>query len=223
MTTAERAEHHHRMDDARRQRAELERHNHEQAAIRAKSIFAPATLASDTHLYLVKKGISAGIAKQSRGALVLPIVSFDNKLASLQFIQPDGSKRLLSGGAKRGNYIPAGGNVMEPSRVIICEGWATGRTLSELDPAALIMAAIDAGNLQAVAMNARAKWPHLPLVIAGDDDRLTDGNPGRTKANAAAITSGASLMFPQWGDDMPQSLSDWNDWRQWMRTNGGGS
>jgi len=35
-------------------------------------------------------------------------------------------------------------------------------------------------------------------VIAGDDDRLTAGNPGGTKAKAAAIASGALLALPQW-------------------------
>jgi len=221
MTPAERAEHLRRMDETRRHRAELERLKHKEAADKAKDIWINSTLVDDTHPYLVRKGVTAGIAKHSRGALVLPIVSFDNKLASLQFIQPDGSKLLLSGGQKKGNYIPAGGNVTEPSRVIVCEGFATGRTLSELDPKALVLAAIDAGNLEAVAKNARAKWLRLPLVIAGDDDRMTEGNPGRTKAKAAAIASGAAVMFPQWRDDMPLTLSDFNDWHSWIKSNGG--
>lgn len=221
MTTAERAEHQRRVDDARRQRAELERHKHKEGADKAKDIWIKSTLADNNHPYLVRKGVTAGIAKQSRDALVLPIVSFDNKLASLQFIQPDGTKRMLSGGQKKGNYIPAGGNVTEPSRVIVCEGWATGRTLAESDRTALVLAAIDAGNLESVAMNARIKWPDLPLVIACDDDRLTEGNPGMTKGRAAAIASGAKIMSPEWPDDAPLKLSDFNDLHQWLKAKRG--
>lgn len=220
MTRQELDAHRQQMEQARRQRAELDRRAHEQAAIEARSIWGKSGLAHDDHPYLVRKGVTAGIAKQSRGALILPILSFSMDMRSLQFIQPDGSKKLLTGGQKKGNFTPCQ-LVESPSRILICEGWATGRTLAELDPTASVLAAIDAGNLESVAANARAKWPNTPLVIAGDDDRQTEGNPGRTKANAAAIASGAALMFPQWHDDMPMSLSDFNDWHLWIKRQGG--
>ena len=54
----------------------------------------------------------------------------------------------------------------EPSRLIICEGWATGCTLAEDKSDALVLAAIDAGNLKPVAIAARCRWPLEELVIA---------------------------------------------------------
>ena len=148
-------------------------------------------------------------------------MDFTGKLFSMQFIGVDGGKRLLSGGRKRGCFIPVDGDIEKDSRVIICEGWATGCTLAEDEPAALVLAAIDAVNLEAVSITAHHRWPTAELVIAGDDDRMTQGNPGATKARAAAIVSGALLALPQWPTDAPESLSDFNDLAAWLA--GGGS
>ena len=45
------------------------------------------------------------------------------------------------------------------------------------------------------------------IVIAGDDDTKTDGNPGRTQATLAAEAVGALAIFPPDG-------GDWNDYHQ---------
>jgi len=57
-------------------------------------------------------------------------------------------------------------------------------------------------------------------VIAGDDDRRTVGNPGATRAKAAAIASGALLALPQWPKHTPDHLTDFNDLAVWLA--GGG-
>lgn len=92
----------------------------------------------------------------------------------------------------------------------------TGCTLAEAEPAATVLAAIDAGNLNYVALAVRHRWPTAKLVIAGDDDRLTAGNPGATKARAAAIAVGALLAFPQWPKGAPNRLTDFNDLVMWL-------
>ena len=148
--------------------------------------------------------------------MTLPVVDFTSTLTSLQFIDADGGKRLLSGGRKRGCFIPVAGDKENPSRVIICEGWATGCTLAEDEPAALVLAAIDAGNLEPVATSTRRRWPAAELVIAGDDDRLTTGNPGATKAKAAAIASAALWALRQWPENAPDHLTDFNDLAVWL-------
>ena len=148
--------------------------------------------------------------------LTLPVMDFSDRLTSLQFIATDGGKFLLSGGRKRGCFIPVAGDMKEPARIIICEGWATGCTLAEVEPAALVLAAIDVGNLEPVALEARRRWPSAVLVIAGDDDRLTAGNPGAAKAKAAAIASSALLALPQWPENTPDHLTDFNDLAVWL-------
>ncbi len=220
LSRAERAAFAHRVEEAKKQ-AEAERRTRQaEAATRAVAIWNTATPAPGNHPYLIRKRIRPHGARIHKGALTLPVMDFTGRLTSLQFVAADGGKLLLSGGRKRGCFIPVAGDMANPTRVIICEGWATGCTLAEDEPAALVLAAIDAGNLEPVALAARRRWPSAELVIAGDDDRLTAGNPGATKAKAAAIASGALLALPQWPEDAPEHLTDFNDLAVWLA--GGG-
>nr|VFJ73984.1 MAG: hypothetical protein BECKFW1821C_GA0114237_105618 [Candidatus Kentron sp. FW] len=57
----------------------------------------------------------------------------------IQFIAPDGEKRLLKNGRKQGCFIHVHGDTVNPSGVIICEGWATGCTLAENEPGSLVL------------------------------------------------------------------------------------
>lgn len=209
-----------------RLRAEAERGAiQSRAAIRARAIWNAATPAPRDYPYLLRKGIDPHGARLHKGALTLPVMTLSGELTSLQFIKPDGCKMLLSGGRKSACFIPITGNFADfansapgnCSRLVICEGWATGCSLAEDERAALVLAAIDAGNLELVALAARSRWPSAEIVIAGDDDRLTAGNPGATKAQAAAIAADALLALPQWPKDAPESLSDFNDLSLWLR------
>jgi len=208
--------------EAAKQQAEAERRARQaEAAERAAAIWHAATPAPNNHPYLIRKRIGPHGARLHKDALTLPVMDFSRNLTSLQFIAVDGGKLLLSGGRKQGCYIPVAGDMENPNRVIICEGWATGCTLAEDEPAALVLAAIDAGNLEPVALSARRCWPTAELVIAGDDDRLTAVNPGVTKAKAAAIASDSLLALPQWPKDAPEHLTDFNDLAVWLA--GGGA
>jgi putative DNA primase/helicase len=188
---------------------------------RAAAIWNAAKPAPRDHPYLIRKRIQPHDAKLHKDALTLPVMDFTCRLTSLQFIAADGDKLLLKGGRKRGCFIPVAGNTQDPTRIIICEGWATGCTLAEDEPAALVLAAIDAGNLNPVALSARRHWPSSELVIAGDDDRRTADNPGASKARTAAISSGALLALPQWPENAPENLTDFNDLAVWLA--GGGA
>ncbi|MEW8436877.1 MAG: toprim domain-containing protein [Candidatus Thiodiazotropha taylori] len=209
-----------RVEVAKR-RAETERRTRQaNAANRAAAIWNPATPAPGNHPYLIRKRIQPHGARLHKDALTLPILDFSGRLTSLQFIGTDGGKLLLSGGRKQGCFIPVAGDMKLSTSIIICEGWATGCTLAEDDPTALVLAAIDSGNLMPVAMAARNRWPSAKLVIAGDDDRLTAGNPGATKSKAAAIASGALLALPLWPEDAPKHLTDFNDLVVWLGGHG---
>lgn len=186
------------------------------AAKRAVGIWKKASPAPTYHPYLVRKRIRPHRARIYREALVLPVIDWSGTLTSLQFIAPDGSKRLLAGGRKQGCFIPVAGDAQAPAKIVICEGWATGCTLAELLSSALVIAAIDAGNLLSVALMARCRWPTAKLIIAGDDDRKTPGNPGRRKAREAAKAARARLILPDWPEDAPDSLTDFNDLVTWL-------
>ena len=79
---------------------------------------------------------------------------------------------------------------------------------------------MNAGNLKSVAMALRAEYHSVEIIIAGDDDRRTDGNPGRTAANAAAVAAGGLVTFPEWPADAPDTLTDFNDLAVWSKAHG---
>jgi putative DNA primase/helicase len=202
-TRAHLAEREAERERARAARARAEREEHMAAAGRALRIWNAAKPVSPAHGYLRRKRVESHGAREYRGALLLPVADFARALWSLQFIEADGSKRLLKGGRKAGNHIP----VQEPdapARLLICEGWATGCTLAESDAAALVLTAVDAGNLQAVAVAARRRWPGLDMVICGDCDPA-----GIEAANRAARAAGALVAFPEFPPGA--TGTDWND------------
>jgi putative DNA primase/helicase len=59
--------------------------------------------------------------------------------------------------------------------------------------------AVDSGNLLPVARAVRSQCPDARLVICGDDDPSVKGNPGRAKAEAAALEVGGVVVFPGFG------------------------
>lgn len=201
-----------------RAKAEKKRQaRHARAAKRAAEVWTAATPVPSNFLYLRRKGIKPHSARLSGRSLILPIVDFDDKLMSLQFISSYGRKRLQAGGRKSGCYIRVSGNVTSVSRIYICEGWATGCTIAEHQHPGLVLAAIDAGNLESVAVSARHRWPSAEIFIVADDDRMTYGNPGVTKAQLAAEMAEAQVLIPTWPEGAPQNLTDYNDLTQWLK------
>ncbi|MAM58716.1 MAG: DNA primase [Salinicola sp.] len=188
----------------------------QEAATRARTVWDAAKPASATHPYLMSRGVPAyGLRQCRRGWLLVPLYA-QGELVNVQWILPNGKKRFLKGGQVQGAYSLVGEPVAG-GRLFICEGWATGATLYRLtgDPVACAM---NAGNLRAVAETMRAALNRsLDLVIAGDDDRQTAGNPGRQAANDAALAVGAMVLYPKWPEGCPDDLTDFNDLYRWHR------
>ena len=219
MSPGERASQKARFDRAKAMREQERTQRQARASKRAVALWGAALPAFFDHPYLVAKQVRSHHVRQLGESLLLPLRDFDGHLCSLQFIARDGAKKLLSGGRKRGCFIPVDGpqRSSDASRVLICEGWATGATLAESEPEALVLAAVDAGNLKPVTLAARKRWPDVDLIVCGDDDRKTPGNPGVVAALEAAKAAGAKLALPQWPVSAPLCLSDFNDLANWMR------
>lgn len=202
-----------RIEQARRQR-EAEQHQRQQvAAAEAMGLWTVAEPAAPDHPYLTRKGCQPHGLRQLGDVLLVPLY-LGRVLVNLQRIYPDSGKRFLPGGRVTGCYSPIGR--LEPgARLYLCEGWATGATIHEYNGAA-VACAMNAGNLFAAGDRLRRAYPDSPLIVAGDDDRQTEGNPGRTAAERAAADLGAyGVVFPPWSGEEPLSLSDFNDLRQW--------
>lgn len=201
-----------RIEQARAQRHAEQQQRHQQAAKKAQRLWQRALPANPSHAYLVAKGVAPHNLRQCGPSLLVPLYA-QGHLVNLQFIQPDGAKRFLSGGQVKGTYSPIG-QIQQGKPLYLCEGWATGATLHQ-HTGCPVACAMNAGNLLPAGQSLKARYPDLELMVAGDDDRLTEGNPGRTAANATALALGAALVFPNFPDHAPLSLTDFNDLALW--------
>lgn len=200
-----------------RMRREVERvRGQKQAAELARNWWRRAQPADPGHAYLVAKQVRAYTLRQRGDELLVPLYEYGH-LVNLQRIGADGRKRFLRGGKVQRSYSPLG-TVKPDKPLCICEGWATAATLHHSGYA--VAAAMNAGNLKPVAQALRMRYPHLQIIIAGDDDRQTEGNPGRTLANAAAVAAFAGVAFPDWPAEAPLTLTDYNDLVVWRRAHG---
>ena len=191
-----------------RAKAEAERRaGHEAQAIEARREWAEASPAPAAHPYLIAKGVQPHALRQAGAALLVPLFDAFGLLWNVQRIQADGSKRFRPGRA--GGLFSPLGDLTDPARLLICEGWATGATLHE-ESGHPVLCAMNAGNLLPVAKAARATWPAADLLICADNDRHTAGNPGLTAATEAAKATGAGLAVPPFADD--ELGTDFNDW-----------
>lgn len=160
------------------------------------------------HGYLQRKGIyHHGTRRDRHGNLVVPVY-IAGEIVSLQLIKPDGQKLFLRDGKTRGGYFRIG----EPgNRVLIAEGFATAATLFE-DAGTCTYAAFNASNLTPVAQWVVQQHPDAEIIICGDNDHATEGNPGKTAAIKAAKAIGGKWVVPDFtGLNYGPKDTDFND------------
>lgn len=185
----------------RRQKEQAE--SHKQASQKAHKLWKSAIYADVSNEYCHRKNIQPHGCKtigsgNLRGVLLVPLYDAGDKLVNLQFIQPDGTKRFLAGGKKKGCFF----TMNEPTEtILIAEGFATAASLFEYHGLQTYVA-FDASNLVDVAKVVRTKYPDSEIIICGDNDL---SGVGQTKARAAALAIGGKYYVP------PTPGHDWND------------
>ncbi|MEW5250883.1 zincin-like metallopeptidase domain-containing protein [Microbulbifer sp. 2201CG32-9] len=167
--------------------------------------------------YLVRKGVkNYDVRMDKKGRLVVPLRNAQGQIRSLQRIGSNGFKSLKKGAEKQGNYHLLNGDKLATSKAyFIAEGYATAASIAEATNMPVV-AAIDAGNLPAVAQQFHHQYHDKGVVIAGDDDRFNEkGNKGRRKAEEAVslVGDGARLVLPRFGNN-PERATDFNDLHQ---------
>lgn len=130
---------------------------------------------------------------------MIRIYDQDKQLVNLQFIDPAGNKRFLSGGKKKSCFSFVGDKLSQT--MLICEGYATGASLYQVTGLFTVVA-LDAGNLEAVALTIRKHYPNHPIIIAGDND---ESGTGQKAARSAALAVGGKYILPG------RIGHDWND------------
>lgn len=208
------------MREAKHQREKLRIEEQTDAAKEAERIYHSCPNANASHPYLVRKCIKPFFAHQKGNYLVLPILNFDGALRSLQYIAPNGKKWFLINGAIIGNFIPIQHQLVESMRILICEGFSTAGSIAQEYPDACVIAACDAGNLKAVAVDIRLHLPRAEIVLCCDDDRLNPTNPGIKYGREAAFAAEALFTSPNWPEDAPANLTDFNDLQIWLSRTG---
>lgn len=209
MTQAERDTHRARTAAMKAQR-DAEQTQRQQRAREATTVMLGNASPVQVHDYLTGKGIRPHGVKSDGVRLLIPMRDTANILHSLQTIAPGGDKRFQPGGRVTGCYFSIG----TPDGVlIVCEGFATGASLHECTGHAVAVA-FNAGNLKPVAVALHSKFPALKIIVAADDDHRTDGNPGMTKAKAAAQAVGGVLAVPMFAASRPDTATDFNDLHQ---------
>ncbi len=229
---------------AERDRAALEAERDREAdnaAEKAVRLWDKANTIVNGHTYLARKGILAyvGPARLRSNLLVIPAYNARNTLRTLQFIASDGEKRFLTGGEKSGCFCPIAAKTDDRSKIVICEGYATGISI-RLATMMPVIVAFDAGNLTPVAEIFRKRYPDSEIIIAADNDAFTVGhrfkpadidisslsgtsefwaactrdghliNTGIEKGKAAAEKVGGRCVWPEFSD-VTARPTDFND------------
>lgn len=179
---------------------------HALAAESARSVWNNCQVITEptAHPYLVKKRINPHTVRlnsyKQYNNLVIPVFSPEGEIISLQFINPDGSKRFQKGGKKGFFFFGMAVNASKP--VLIAEGFATGASLHE-NTGLQVFVAFDAGNLKATAQTVRKQHPAALIVLCADNDA---SGVGQAKAKQAALAVGGVVIMP------PDVDTDFNDY-----------
>jgi putative DNA primase/helicase len=227
-----------RADQDKQQAARYER-----VASDVQAVWQGAAAAPADHPYLKAKGIDGsdlrvGVPGQTMecadrttgelykasiaGRLLVPVKDQAGAITSLQTIDAEGRKTFWPGGKVQGGHHVIGGSADSPWPLIVCEGYATGRTLHAMT-GNTVAVAFNAGNLLAVAEAYREKNPNRTIYIGGDNDHAKEGqigpdgkpkkNVGKTKALEAADMVRGYALIPQFNSttDRAANRTDWND------------
>lgn len=151
---------------------------------------------------LNRQVIAVGAMTFPAGSLVVPLIDEAGELVNVQLIDDRGGKSYLAGGRKAGAFHRIEGGEL----VAVVEGYSTGLSV-HLASGATVYCAMDCGNLAVVAAIARRQHPEARILLCGDNDADTQGNPGKTKAEHAAAVIGGLVA-------LPPVAGDWNDYHQ---------
>ena len=162
-----------------------------------------------THPYLEKKKIKEYNVRVYKNYLAIPLY-YNKKIVSLQLIDQNGGKKFLSGGRVKDCYFRIGKVERENVTLCLAEGYATGASIHEATGFPVLVA-FNCNNLESVAKITKKEYPNANIIICGDDDFNTENNPGKLKANNAALVAEAKVAIPKFDENRPEWAKDFND------------
>lgn len=193
-------------------------------AVRLKEKLSLMNELTEPTPYLTAKGIQvhSGIyTDEDKRLTYIPATDIEGNVWTVQYIAEDGTKRFAKNARKEGCFHVLGGldKLVNVPVIVIAEGYATAATIKQATELPAVVSALDSGNLKAVAKTLHEKYPHIPIIIAADDDKhleLSKGvNPGKEKATEAAKAVNGLIILPTFApgeqSENPKKFSDFND------------
>ncbi len=121
------------------------------------------------------------------GTLVLPMFDINQKLWSLQFVLPNGTKLFIKNSRKSGTCFLLGSAYDLDANTPIClaEGFATGASI-HMATGYPVFVCWDDGNLVKIAQDVRHTFPNQLMLICGDND-LYDKKTGEKNGKNAGV------------------------------------
>jgi putative DNA primase/helicase len=199
------------IEKAQRKLTKEKNTGHTEAVVIAQQLWNSASECL-THPYLEKKKIKAHGLRIDRQTLLIPLHDEHGNLISLQKIWPDPKKLgkfikgFLKGSRLQGNCFTIG---EIKDNVVICEGYATGATIHEITGIPVVVA-FSSNNLLNITQRVVKNYPQSGVIVAADNDRFKEGNPGLTKAKEAAKSVNVRLVVPEFASDDGEP-TDFND------------
>lgn len=194
------------VEKSKREAEEQREKEYDKGATKAQNETEGLKKAKKTHPYLKTKKVAPNGLLVRGDDLVMPLTNSDGAITTYQTISPDGVKKLMYGGKKKGSAYHIKGN---GTRTYVVEGFATGATVHEATKANVFVA-VDAGNMMPIVENLIDK-EYKDIIIAADNDHSSETNTGVTKAKEITRKfQGVSIAYPP---PLPDRLStDWNDY-----------
>ena len=130
-----------------------------------------------------------------RGTVLVPLRDLDGCIYSIQVIYESGSKSFPRLAPKTGLYHIIG-SLDDCEALAVSEGYATGASIHKATgwPCAV---AFDVNNLRPVVEKLVTQVPSERIIICGDDDSETPGNPGRTLSKKVSAEFNCALALPR--------------------------
>lgn len=154
--------------------------------------------------------------------VLVPFRDIQDRFRGLQKIYP--TKRLIGDDEKPRDKTTYGsytgcfhtlGTLTNGCRINIAEGFATAATIF-LSTNQTTLAVFSNTNIANVVKLIQKRYPKSEIVICGDDDKDSKGNPGRSAAEAVAKELNCKVCFPVFPagkdrDDNGTAHKDFND------------
>ena len=158
--------------------------------------------------YLARKQVEGHGVKYGQGFIAVPAYGSGGVLRGIQKIFNNGDKRFTTGAEIKGSFNILG-EISDGEAIQFAEGYSTAATIYQATNKPTVVC-FNAGNLEPVIAEFRAKYPNNKFIICADNDQFNEINTGLVKATASATKHNCLVVSPTF-TDLSTKPTDFND------------